>query len=934
MKTAIALALTAVLSLWLLTPAVADDSDIFGANIQPNVMILIDSSQSMSDTVTSIAYDNNLSPGYPVVNRCGINRDQPCTTPVVFRQTSSNPNVYRVYQNTIALVPSSSARAGLTNVGFWSGQISGSNVSLFVGNYLNYKLGVCAQAACTEPKITIAKRVISNLITNTEGVRFGTMKFRTGGGQIIHPAGTAVNTLVSGVNAMSLTSVGTVTGEQIRDAGLYYKGQFGFPSPITLGCQPNFIIVVSDGLYTGINPRPEGTNRFTQDHATSFTGTQNVIVHTVGFALPQGDQDAGGLVALQDTARNGGGSFYTANDAAQLEAALQDAIRQIVAATFTFATPVLPTTSTTGSNKAFLAAFQSDPSRPFWRGFLRAFQRGADGQVPVDPTTGIPLPSALVWEAGQLLAARAASSRVIYTAIGSSRYDFLKTTSAITTGVLGAASATERDKIIDFTRGIDAFDEDVDTNVTEQKAWKLGDIFHSTPVLVSPPGLALNDSSYTAFKTANAGRTTVLIAGANDGMLHAFRESDGQELWAFIPPEMLPRLKELTPRSGDHPYMVDSSIIAVDIKISGTWKTIVVFGLRRGGNYYYAVDVTDTTNPTFLWSFTDAKMGETWSEPAVGRVRLDGADKFVAFVGGGYDTGQNNDSGKAFFVIDLETGAKLWEYSNNGAGGDRQFMNFSLAANPTVVDLANDGLIDKVYIGDVGGQVWKFDVTAGSTADWAGRRLFAAAAGQSNPPATGEFYPAQAIYGAPALAFDDNLNLWVFFGTGDRNHPNNTAANRFYGFKDTPGNMTNGDALDESDLTDITSTTSTVTTGWFIQLSANEKVLATANVFNKVVLFSSFTPTDPSTPTTCESGGGTAKLYAIHMEDFGNVFETRSIEIGEGIASMPVVVITDQGAEVTTSVVTATTSQQLPSNPVPPPPFTKRFLFWRELMGS
>jgi type IV pilus assembly protein PilY1 len=938
MKTAIALVLTGVLSLWSLTPAVADDSDIFGANIQPNVMILIDSSQSMSDDVTSIPYDNNLSPGYEVVDRCGPFRNQPCTTTVVFRQTSSNPNVYRVYQNTIAQVPSSSARTALTNVGFWSGRISGSNVSLFVGNYLNYQLGVCAQAACTEPKITIAKRVISNLITNTEGVRFGTMKFRTGGGQVIHPAGTAVTTLVSGVNGMSLTSVGTVTGEQIRDAGLYFKGQFGFPSPITLGCQPNFVIVVSDGLYTGINPRPEGTNRFTQDHATSFTGTQNVIVHTVGFALPQGDQDAGGLVALQDTARNGGGSFYTANDAAQLEAALQDAIRQIVAATFTFATPVLPTTSTTGSNKAYLAAFQSDPSRPFWRGFLRAFQRGSDGQVPVDPTTGVPLPSALVWEAGQLLSTKAASTRTIYTALGSSTQtpqSFVKTNSNINTTALGVATTTERDKIIDFTRGLDAFDDDVDGNVTEERVWKLGDIFHSTPVLVSPPALALNDSSYTAFKTANAGRTTVLIAGSNDGMVHAFRESDGQELWAFIPPEMLPRLKELTPRSGDHPYMVDSSIIAVDIKnSSNNWRTIIVFGLRRGGSHYYALDITDTLNPTFLWGFTDSKIGETWSEPAVGRVRLSGADKFVAFVGGGYDTGENNNSGKAFFVIDLETGAKVWEYSNDGTSDDRQFMNFSLAANPTAVDLNNDGLIDKVYIGDVGGQVWKFDVTAGSTGDWKGRRLFAAAPGQANPPPAGEFYPAQAIYGAPTLAFDDSLNLWVFFGTGDRNHPNNTAANRFYGFKDTPTNMTNGDTLDESDLTDITSTTSTVNTGWFIQLAANEKVLATANVFNKVVLFSSFTPTDPSTPTTCESGGGTAKLYAIQMEDFGNVFPTRSIEIGEGIASMPVVVITDQGAEVTTSVVTATTSQQLPSNPVPPPPFTKRFLFWRELMGS
>jgi type IV pilus assembly protein PilY1 len=258
--------------------------------------------------------------------------------------------------------------------------------------------------------------------------------------------------------------------------------------------------------------------------------------------------------------------------------------------------------------------------------------------------------------------------------------------------------------------------------------------------------------------------------------------------------------------------------------------------------------------------------------------------------------------------------------------------------------LTNDGLVDKVYIGDVGGQVWKFDVTADSTADWKGQRLFAAAPTQANPPATGEFYPAQGIYGAPALALDDALKLWVFFGTGDRNHPNNTAANRFYGFKDTT-TMTNGDPLTEADLVDVTTTAATPTQGWFIQLAANEKVLSTANVFNKVVLFSSFTPT---TTTACDSGGGNARLYALQMDtglaaiDFStgealtttSASQARFVTIGTGIASMPVVVITPDGTTVSTSVVTATTSQQLPSNPVPPPAFLKRFLFWRELMGS
>ena len=64
---------------------------------------------------------------------------------------------------------------------------------------------------------------------------------------------------------------------------------------------------------------------------------------------------------------------------------------------------------------------------------------------------------------------------------------------------------------------------------------------------------------------------------------------------------------------------------------------------------------------------TDARMGETWSEPAIGKIKLsDNTDRYVAFVGGGYDTASNNSSGKAFYVIDVDTGVKLWEYYNPG----------------------------------------------------------------------------------------------------------------------------------------------------------------------------------------------------------------------------------------------------------------------------
>ncbi len=931
-------------------PAHADDTDIFGANIQPNVMILIDSSQSMSDPVPTAIYDPGVT--YTVLNLCGSTKTSPCDTPVVYRKGSGS--TFTLYKSTVAQVPSASAQTALNTVGYWTGTISGTSYQLFVGNYLNSQLGVCATPPCQEPKITIAKRVVENVIANTEGVRFGTMKFKSGGGQVISPIGTPVGdintagTLLYGVHNMTQTSVGTMTGEQLRDAGRYYKGQLGLPSPIQYECQPSFVILISDGLYTGIDPRPEGTNRFIQDHDSGFTGTQNVIVHTVGFGVgasePAADLAANDV--LRQTAQNGGGSFYKTDTSAQLEAALQNFILQIVAATFSFATPVVPTTSATGSSRAYLAAFQSNPSRPFWRGYLKAYDRDANGVVRLLPD-GTPDPQWQAWEAGSVLAAKAASSRVIKTVIGGSLQDFTTSNVLLTAALLGV-SVIERDNLINYLRGIDAYDEDVDGNSTEERDWKLGDIFHSTPVLVTPPIAPSSDASYIAFRTANASRTTALIAGSNGGKLHAFRESDGEELWAFIPPDLLGALKTLTIQSADHPFYVDGSPVAADVKIGGNWKTIVVVGERRGGKSYHALDITDTTSPQYLWSFTDAKLGETWSEPVIGKMQVSGVEKYVAIVGGGYDTAQNNSLGKAVFAIDVATGQKLWEYSNPGSpGDDRQYLNFSVAANPTAADLDRNGFIDRVYIGDVGGQLWKFGpadpaLPADLATNWTGKRLFAAAPSQANPPVPGEYYPTQAIYGAPIPAYDPQGNLWIYFGTGDRNHPNNTTApNRFYGIKDNVG-MTNGSHLTETSLVDITSTNLTATQGWYFLLGTKEKVLATADVFNQIVFFSAFTPTGVA---ACGTGGGTAKLYAVQMTtgyaaiDWAlgvaltstSSAETRDKTIGTGIPSRPIIVITESGATISTSVIAATTSQQLPSNPAPPPSAMRKVLYWREM---
>jgi len=967
-----ALVVTATfLSLQVHPAVLADDSDIFGSNIQPNVVIMIDDSGSMGDSAPSNTFDvpppSGTAAYYPVLNNCDPTGKpkvyQACDSVKVYK--SGQANSYTFYANSVSAVNgtgSAAAQAALNAEGYWSGKINGSAVNLYTGNYLNYLLGSCASGgACTKPKMTIAKEVINSLLDSVQGVRFGVMTFHydsSGNGDgatVVAQIGTSVSSMKSAVNNLSPTG-NTPLGDALYDVGQYYKGlktangtQGPFTSPIQLACQPNFVIFITDGMQTaGTRLMPaEATNRYTQDHASwlpDVPNIQNVIVHTVGFGVTVNTTAAETQAAydtLSQSARNGGGQFYISDNETQLLRALQDAIRRIVQATFTFATPVVPTTSTTGSTKAYLAAFRSDPSSPFWQGYLKAYQRDSNGLVPVD-ANGVPLSSALVWEAGQVLSTTPAANRNIYTVVSGARQAFTKSNSAITQTLLAASSSTERDNIIDFTRGIDAYDANGNGNTTEERAWKLGDIFHSTPVLVTPPVLALNDSSYQAFKTAQANRTKVLIAGANDGMVHAFRESDGVELWAFIPPDVLDNLKSLADIGADHQFFMDSSPIATDIKVGGTWKTIVVFGMRRGGPFYYALDITDTTNPQWMWKFTDSKIAETWSEPSIGKVKIGTTDTFVAFFGGGYDTATNNAHGKAFFAVDLSNGSKLWEYYNNGTADDRQYMNFSLTENSTAVDLNNDGYVDRVYIGDVGGQLWKFDVSANATSSWTGKRLFAAAPSQANPPVAGEFYPTQAFYGAPVLAYDTAMHLWVFLGTGDRNHPNSTSTNRFYGIKDTT-DMSNGAALSESNLVDVTSTNGTAAGGWFFRLASNEKVLDPANVFNSDVLFSSFTP---NSVVTCLGGGGTAKLYSVQMTtgyaaiDFStgtaltstDASATRSTTIGQGIASMPVVIVTPPSGSgmPTASAITATTNQQLPNNPIPAPQFLKQVRSWRE----
>jgi hypothetical protein len=252
--------------------------------------------------------------------------------------------------------------------------------------------------------------------------------------------------------------------------------------------------------------------------------------------------------------------------------------------------------------------------------------------------------------------------------------------------------------------------------------------------------------------------------------------------------------------------------------------------------------------------------------------------------------------------------------------------------------------------------MWKFDVSKPATisggviTNWTpnqtGKRFFAGSPSQANPPPAGEYYPAQGIYTPPALALDAAKNLWVYFGTGDRNHPNNSSSNRFYGIKDTTeingaADMTQGSIMQESLLTNMTSGTGTITQGYYLILSANEKVLSSADAFAGVVFFTTFTPT---TATVCGGGGGDAKLYAVNLTTgdaalnltTGGVLPSGTAaaaalrNIGTGIPSRPIVTIDQNGNIGNPYIITGTTNQQVTNTPVPAVS-TKRLVGWREV---
>jgi Tfp pilus tip-associated adhesin PilY1 len=668
------------------------------------------------------------------------------------------------------------------------------------------------------------------------------------------------------------------------------------------------------------------------------------------------------------------GYAFLAEDATQLAKAIKAIAKYIQERSYSYTAPTIPLIRILDKDMGYISSFIPDET-PFWRGNLKAYRLNSDGTFPVD-ADGLPLNASLIWDAVEELKKMSSDSRKIYTYVNGSLKDFVYAN--LTNADLDVPLDSDRADLIKHIRGVDVYDLDLDLDTTEERPWKLGDIFHSNGVIVGSPSYFFQDAGFSGpgeFYDTHKGRTKVIIVGANDGMLHTFNATTGVEAWAFIPNSLLKNLKLMksawddylsTGTAASHLYYVDSSPKVTDVwfyngstdttKSADEWKTVLVCGLRKGGKTYFALDITDTLNPVYLWEFpkpgdavTLGKLGQSWSEPAIGRVKVEQGgelyERWVAFIGGGFDPDENKYkdavNGRAFFVVDIKTGEIIWEFSYQDKAGENQYMTHCFPSPPTAVDTNADGFVDKVYIGDRGGQMWVFDVsfnpaTKKSNSQWTGKRLFQA------PGVTPEKH---AIYYPPAVAFDRNRIPWVYFGTGDREDPLDTTgpAERFYAVKDDGlGNY----PRTEGDLKDVTSdntfTIDASKEGWYIKLANTaqhyEKVLAKPAVFNNLLYFTTYVYKGTS-PCSIE---GNSELYIVEYQSGGGALTVdelidlsgspssqRAEDIGVGVPSNPVISVNTKGKA---SIVIGTTSGQVFSSEAFSPSTNKAVMYWREVV--
>ncbi len=709
--------------------------------------------------------------------------------------------------------------------------------------------------------------------------------------------------------------------------------------------------------------RPDVPNR------TDTEGKQNVISYFIGF----GDDFVSNGAPSEafkylDRAAKAGGSpkAYTATSLEDLTTTFNEIFSQVLQTNTMFSAPAVAVNAfnrTQTLDDLYVSLF-SPKTTYHWPGNVKRYKVvdgvvvDVNGDPAVNATNGFFKDGATsYWSApgdGPDVTLGGAANmipdpgkRTVYiykgaNPTGPAAMTLLSTSSVDTTDLgIGGAGDPALDDLVDWALGVGVKKDENGNDVTFTRH-AMGDPVHAQPTVV------------IYGKDTNGNDDTVVYIPTNDGYFHAIDASTGVELWSFIPQEMLGDLKYLyeNDSASKKHYGLDGpvAVLKYDINGDGTIDSVagdrVILYFSTGRNAttstYYAIDVTKKASPMFMWSINASTLpglGQSWAAPVITRVSIGGttkdkqnSQKLALVLTGGYDAAEDNTNyqtsdgvGNHLYIVDALTGARLWGGGpalSTGIDFAASRMTHSIPSAPSVLDTDADGYADRIYVGDMAGQVWRFDIWKDATVDKLVTGGVIASLGAKDETTktlanTRRFYSPPDVAAISKPGIPAYLNIAI--GSGYRGHPLETSTqDRFYAIRDyqpftklttadyaalpmiidTDGSLSTGTKLVDITLTP-TPTVPPGAVGWQLKLNQHggwvgEKSLASSRTFEGMIVFPTYQPnTGTGQLNPCTGvGTGTNRSYVISVYDgapviiknqqTGPTVADRSSDLGQG----------------------------------------------------
>jgi type IV pilus assembly protein PilY1 len=645
----------------------------------------------------------------------------------------------------------------------------------------------------------------------------------------------------------------------------------------------------------------------------TYTGSYPSLASSGGISWPvAGDNKPGNVADLWHAALNGRGLFFSAEDPKTLSDAMQEMVNDIISRSSSAASIATNSKKLDTTTNIYQGSFDSGN----WTGELEAFSLTEKGAL-----------AASQWKASTKIPAAADRNIKTLNVSTGMGMDF--------SGAVDTSLGLTAD-VVNYLRG-DKTNEQSAGGTFRNRSSLLGDIINSDPLFVSAESFGYDKLSgaegtdYVTYLSGKASKTAVIYVGANDGMLHAFKASDGVELFAYVPALVYPNLVKLTQPNYSHSYFVDGAPALGDVYYGGSaWKTVLVTPLGAGGRGVFALDISKNFGATafagtdVLWEFDGSSvskandMGYPVGGASVGRFQ-DG--KYYAVFGNGYGSANCKS---ALFMVQVDDPSNV-KFFDTGVGACTSIATQNGMSTPSLVDYDGDKIIDAIYAGDLQGRLWKWDVISATNSVWdfavGGNPMFAAVG------PSGNIQPITAPVEVGPVPSSATGKAMVFFGTGRyllSGDENDKSKQTFYGLLD------DGTAIASNKLVAQTivyeSTTARVVSantinwaskdGWYLNLvppsgtATGERVLSVPLLrFGRVIFNTSIPSADPCVL------GGTGWLMELDAATGGNLPYSALDMNNDGLFdSADYVTYTDSGGNVVKAPVAGKASGSMSLN--------------------